>query len=43
MPKVEAIAAEKLYPVSKGRPAENVTLLDKLREFMRSISRWPTF
>jgi len=28
---VDAIVAEKLYAGSRGRPAENVTLLDKIR------------
>ena len=37
MLKVEAIAAEKLYPVSKGRPAENFVLLDKIRIFRASF------
>ena len=39
---VEAIVAEKLYAESMGRPAEKFALLDKIREFMRIISRWPT-
>jgi len=31
---VEAIVAEELYAGSRGRPAENFALLDKLRKFM---------
>jgi len=41
---VEAIVAEKLYDGtdSKGRPAENVALLDKIRKFLR-INSLPIF
>jgi len=34
---------EKLYAGSRGRTAENFALLDKIRKFVRIISRCPTF
>jgi len=34
---VEAIVAEKLYAGSRGRPAENIALLDKIRIFVHHL------
>ena len=40
---VVATVAEKLYAGSRGRPAENFALFDKIRTFACHLQLWPPY